>query len=109
MKINLIDDIHAMTQISNKILNKIVYISNLVICDALNELDIQGESTLDINIGLGTISLYKKDNSIWYNFKPSNSLETAIITTEVEKSSPLTHKIKLNLENKITSTYKELI
>lgn len=109
MQQNLIRDISALTAVSNKTLTKMVGIAELCVCDYLNELDIAGDEIVNINIGIGTLSLLIVEDSIQYQFTPSYQLEQQIITTIEDKNSPLVDGIETNLENKLRATYKELL
>ena len=109
MKRFLLKDISSITNINDKVINKMSQISELCICDYLDELDCINEDVLNIDIGIGTISMLIIENEIQYSFSPSNKLETMIIKTIETKENPLVNKLEINLENKINSTYKDIM
>lgn len=109
MKRYLLKDISPLTNIKDKIINKMSNISELCICDYINELDMIDEDVLNIDIGIGIISMLIVDDEIQYSFSPSESLEKMIIKTIEDKESPLVNKLEVNLENKINSTYKDIV
>ena len=109
MKRFLLKDISAITSIKDTILNKISDISELCICDYIHELGIIDEDVLQIDIGFGIVSLLVIDDEIKYSFSPSSSLEKLLIKTIENKESPMVHKLEVNLENKINSTYKDIV
>ena len=84
-------------------------ISELCICDYINELDMIDEDVLDIDIGIGVISILIIEDEIQYSFSPSTLLEKSMIKTIETKQSPLVNKLEINLENKINSTYKDIM
>lgn len=109
MQQNLIRDISALTAVSNKTLNKIVDVAELCFCDYINELDITNEDVVNIDIGIGTLSLLLMDDSMQYQFTPSYRLEQQLINTIENKISPLVNSAQSNLEHKLRTTYKELL
>ena len=109
MQQNLISDLTAITAVPTKLLNKFVYVSELCICDYMNELDMTDDDVLNLDIGIGIISFLVVDDTIQYSFAPSKKLEEKIITTIEEKSAPLIDRLENNLENKLIATYKELV
>lgn len=109
MQQNLIRDISALTAVSNKTLNKIVDVAELCFCDYINELDITNEDVVNIDIGIGTLSLLLVNDSMQYQFTPSYQLEQQLINTIESKTSPLVNSAQSNLEHKLRTTYKELL
>ena len=109
MKRYLLKDISSLTNIKDKIINKMSTISELCICDYINELDMIDEDVLDIDIGIGVISILIIEDEIQYSFSPSTLLEKSMIKTIETKQSPLINKLEINLENKINSTYKGIV
>ena len=109
MQQNLLRDISALTAVSIKTINKMSMLSEICFCDYLNELDMSGEDVVNIDIGIGTISLLVVDDTIQYQFRPSYSLENKLVRTIEDKRVPLVDTLETNLENKIQATYKELL
>jgi hypothetical protein len=109
VKQELLTDIQSLTQINIKLLNKLVAVAELVICDSINELDMMDDQILDLDIGIGTVSLLVSGNTIQYAFYPSTNLENNLIKTLEKKTNPLILSAENNLETKILNTYKELV
>ena len=109
MKRYLLKDVSSLTNINDKIIDKLSNVSKLCICDYINELDIIDEDVLNIDIGIGIISMLIVDDEIQYSFSPSESLEKTMIKTIEDKESPLINKLEVNLEKKINSTYKDIV
>lgn len=105
----LLKDVSSLTNINDKIISKLADISKLCICDYINELDIIDEDVLNVDIGIGIISMLIVDDEIQYSFSPSTILEEALIKTIEDKESPLINKLEVNLEKKINSTYKDIV
>ena len=109
MKRYLLKDVSYITNINDKIIDKLSNIAKLCICDYINELDIIDEDVLNVDIGIGIISMLIVDDEIQYSFSPSTILEEALIKTIEDKESPLINKLEVNLEKKINSTYKDIV
>lgn len=109
MKRYLTKDISGITSIKNNVIQKLNHIGELCICDYINELDMLNEDVLQIDIGIGIISILVKDDELEYSFYPSNTLEKSLIRTIEKKESPLVKLSEINLENKINSTYKDIM
>ena len=109
MKRYLLKDVSYITNINDKIIDKLPNIAKLCICDYINELDIIDEDVLNVDIGIGIISMLIVDDEIQYSFSPSESLEKTMIKTIEDKESPLINKLEVNLERKINSTYKDIV
>ena len=109
MKYNLIDDLSSLSLIKPSILNKLVDISQTCLCDYVDNLSILEESSIEIDIGIGTLNISVEDDSIKYQFKPSKKLEKNLVQTVVNGDNPLIYKIEKKLNKKILNTYKELL
>lgn len=108
MKRNLITDLSALSLIRMSILDKLIELSELCICDYIIESKIKDTDFIEINIGIGKLSILRSDESIEYRFIPSNKLEKLIIANIDSNKSLLTEKSEVGLENKLLTTYKEL-
>lgn len=109
MKQFLIPDLQALTQLNNSVFSKLIYLSELSICDDINELDMSSDNVLDLDIGIGKVYFMITEDTLQYQFTPSKSLENAIVKTLETKSNPLVKTAETNLETKIVKTYKELL
>lgn len=109
MKRYLTKDISGITSIKNNVIQKLNHVGELCICDYINELDMLNEDVLQIDIGIGTVSILVKDDELEYSFYPSKALEKSLIRTIEKKESPLVKLSEINLENKINSTYKDIM
>lgn len=109
MKQSLITDLQPLTQLSGNVFSKLIYLSELSICDDINELDMSSDNILELDIGIGKICFLITEDSLQYQFIPSKSLENSIIKTLETKSNPLVTSTETSLETKILKTYKELL
>ena len=108
MKRKLLDDISAIYSIKLSILNKLVKLAELCIGDYLVEAELSDEELLEINIGIGKLSILISNDSLEYQFIPSTKLEQLIYNSIIELKSPLVSTSEKGLEEKLISTYKEL-
>lgn len=109
MKHSLITDLQTVTQLSTSVFSKLISLSELVICDDMNELDMSSDDILELDIGIGKLQFLVSEDVLQYQFIPSKTLENAIIHTLETKTSPLMTATETSLENKILKTYKELL
>ena len=109
MERNLLDDISATTNLSNKILYRLIKSAEFCICDSINEADSTGDEILNYDVGIGVLSFLLVGGAVRYRFTPSRSFEESITKTLEEKTSPLVPTLEFNLEQKIKMTYKELL
>lgn len=106
---NLIHDLQSITQIKKFVFDKCTDIGNVVIGDYINELDLNNEQVLDIDIGIGVISMLVLEDTIKYMFTPAPELESTIITAIENKESPVVKHLEAKLNQKVMSTYKDLM
>lgn len=108
MKRKLLLDISTIYSIRATIIDKITELAEACICDYIVETKLNDDDLLEINIGIGKLSLLILKDSIEYQFIPSNKLEKLIINTVTSMKSPLINISEEGIEQKLISTYKEL-
>lgn len=84
---NAINDLGTLTKVPNKILNTLVDKLNLCIGSAVHDALLTKEETLQINIGIGILSIRLAD--MQSKFIPSKDLKAAIKRGVVEEIDPL--------------------
>lgn len=107
MKYSLIEDLSTLTTIPALNLGQLSKKAIYCICDSVDSSILKGENLVDINIGIGTLSILVDNDVIQYRFVPSNSLESNIKKTVVEGKNPLVEKAEKLLAKKIIDTYKD--
>lgn len=107
-KVDIVKDTAILTTISDKVLRKLIEKSIYCISDALAETRIQHKHVLDLDIGIGVLSLNLSNNSVQYKFVPSDVLETVVRDTYIRRINLLENTLEESLVNKVTNTYKEL-
>lgn len=107
---NIVDDISNITKVRKKILSSLNSVASDCIVDHIDDAVKQCEDIVECNIGIGTLTIDINEDCVNYYFKPSNSLERGVVSVVAygEKDT-LTRDLEDSLENKILSTYKELI
>lgn len=109
MEIKAIDLVSKLTTIPDKNLIRLQDIYELVICDAVEDSLIKGESWTRVDLNLGMLDIKFEDNNLKFRFVPSAKFEEELIDTIVNKHNCLAHAIETSLVNKITQTYKDLM
>ena len=105
----IVDDIATLTTISNNALVNLVDKIQTCICHDVYESLIEGNSTSEIDIGIGTLYIKCEESEIKYKFIPSKKLEENVSFTVKHKQSPLVYEIETSLKSRIESTYKNLL
>lgn len=89
-------------------MNKFKEISEDCICDYVLDARIKEDDLLEVDIGIGKISMLILEDGIEYMFKPSSSLEKSISKSILNNKSVLLEDVEKGLSNRLLSTYKEL-
>lgn len=109
MQINLIDDVATLTTIPieslTKLNTKVIYCIN----EAVEEMLLSKEDSVDIDLGIGKLEIYIKDDELKYYFEPSDKLNTSVINTVKNKQNTLTNRLDALLVDRVTHTYKDLL
>lgn len=107
--ISLLSDISALTGIPKLTLDKICEKGKLAIADSAVEQVMNKNPQTIIDIGIGTLYIKVEGCEIKYKFIPTKDLDNMICSAITSKSSPLVRKLDSTLNDRITSTYKELL
>ena len=108
MKQNLLVDISRISLIKASIFDKLKDIAESCICDYLYEAKILDDDLIEIDIGIGKISILILNDSLEFKFRPSMHLEKSLVKSLQKNSSVLVKEVENGLESKLLSTYKEL-
>lgn len=110
-KINIIDDMGKINNLSVDVLNKISCIESCIIADSISESPFDRDFEFDIGIGKLYIFI-ERDKSgkfIQYKFVPSSDLEDNVRKVVKGGRSPLTKTVEKSLQDKVFNTYKDLM
>lgn len=106
---NMLNDLSNLTTISEKTLSKLSEKGMYCICDCIQEALLNGDNTVQIDIGLGLIQIKIEDKTVLYRFIPSNTLEQKINETIDTGHNPLQLIVEQALIDRMTNTYKDLL
>ena len=106
--VDVIQDISKITTIPVRTLDKLVSKIDWCICDAIEESRMIGEELTKVDIGVGTLCISVKDDSIEYKFLPAPKLEKYVIDTVINKKNPMVVNLEQTFVNRITKTYKDM-
>lgn len=107
--VNVTQDVSTLTTIPDKSLNKLLSKFIYVINDAVAEARINKQSVVDLNIGLGILSLEIGQDELKYKFVPSKNLEETLKATVLEERNLLEDALETSLVEKLTTAYKDLL
>ena len=106
---SMIEDVSLLTTIPQttleKLSGKVVY----CICDSVEEATLKEDNSLALKIGIGTLRLEIKNDTVTYRFEPSKELEDSINRTIRDGKSPLENKVETTLVKKLLNTYKDFL
>lgn len=105
----LVEDLSKLTNIPIKSLNKVMDLICYCITDVVNDGAISGESSVEIDIGIGTLKIGRTENSVKYLFIPSAKLEEGVKNTIIGRENALEVAVESSLQDKLVNTYKELV
>ena len=106
---DLIKDISVLTDVSENTLNKFLPLCNYCIGHSVHESQCTHSDISEIDLGFGELHIKVESDSIKYKFIPSKELETMLVKTVTQHTSPIILKLESNLQEKIDRTYKELL
>lgn len=106
---SILTDLSAITAIPKLTLDKLIYKANLCISDNILDNLLNKNSVTSMNIGIGELIVKIQGDEIKYKFIPSKDLDQLICSTINSKKSPLETTLELSLNDRIRSTYKELL
>ena len=106
---NILKDISILSTIPEKYLKRLSSLAVYTINDAVNDAIINNNYCEDVDIGIGVITIWFKDNELKFKFKPSSELEKSLIDTIINKQNILENVLEESLVDKITNTYKDLL
>lgn len=101
------NDISKLTTIPTDEVEKVISCMNDCICYNLQEGIKNKDDFLDVDIGIGNLTLSINNDTIEYKFIPSTTLEDNIKYTFEHNCCPLVEKLESSLRNKIFGAYKE--
>ena len=116
-KSKLITDLSSVTNISDKLLEKLETISEMCVADLVVESVLNNDQITEIDIGMGSLQIYIDSPTATLKFKfiPSQKLEEEIVKIALNpkvqnrvKTSSLESNLEQGLVNKMNHLYKEL-
>ena len=108
MKSSTIQSVSTLSRVPVKTLNKLVELATLSITDDLYDAIQKSEELVEIDIGIGTLSILTRDGNIKFRFIPSAKLEENIINT-LKGQNELQEVTEQSLVDKINQLYKDLL
>lgn len=105
---DVLKDLSILTAIPYSSLQKVLLKINDIICHDIKEAYYQGEELLELDIGIGKLTLSLINDVISYAFVPSAQLEKKIIDSFNSSDDALITQLEQSVKNKIINSYKEL-
>lgn len=109
MKSNAVEDVSKLTQVSDKVLNKIVDLLRTTIAETFSESEEIGDDTTSVDIGIGELTILHKNDELRFRFNPSAKLQEDIKKILSGDRDIFVEKVENSLSQKISDLYKELL
>lgn len=105
----VIDDLEKLTNVKNSTLMNMLSCINYIILDDVIEQTSIGNDVIELDVGIGVLSIYLIDDTLEYSFKPSQKLENGLIKAINEKENPLEEKLAESINKNIYKVYKDML
>ena len=109
MEVKATELVSILTTIPEKSLIRLQDMYELVVCDAVEDSLLKGDTQTVVNLNFGELGIKFEGNELKFRFRPSAKFEEELIDTIINKRNSLTHEVEKSLVNKITQTYKDLM
>ena len=106
---NIIKDLSDLTTIPTSALTKLADRAVLCMCNCVEESILENKQLTEMDLGIGTIQVLVDGNELKYRFIPSKQLDSAMKSTVIDKSNPLTAAVEATLVRRILNTYKNYL
>ena len=106
--IDINKDVSILTNVPLKYIEKIKKCEEYSIVENISELNLENENIVDLDIGIGVLSILLDNNIIKYKFVPSSNLEEEVLSAIKYKKNILDLKLESSLCQKIEQTYRDL-
>ena len=107
--IYILDDVEKLTGVKASVLAKIITCINYAIIDNIFEEIYSGKDCVEIDIGVGILSIFIADDEVHYSFRPTQELETGIIRAVNDKENALEEKLSSSINSHVYKTYKDML
>ena len=104
-----IKDLSQLTSLPYISIKKILSLLNDIMSHSFKEMLQDHETSVSVDIGIGTLTLFYVNDSIGYKFIPSYELETKLIKATNNKEDDLVLSIEKSLTDRLINSYKELL
>ena len=106
---SLINDLNNLTNIPEKILEKLSDNVMFSILQSLQEMLIKKETLCEVDMSIGNLLISLEDDNIKFKFIPSKKLEKEIIKTIESGENSMKELLTKNMVATLEKTYKELL
>ena len=106
---NLSSDLSTLSTMQENDIQKLVYLSKLIISHNIYEDIILHNDISEIDIGIGKLLIKLNSDEVEYKFIPHKDMEKIIITTITKDKDYLESAIENKIYTKIKSAYKDLL
>ena len=103
------EGLSKLTTIDPKALDRLIDLGECVIVDSILEGIESRENPVEIDVGIGTLTVQILDDSVRYRFSPSAKFGDDVGNAIRHGANPLDKKVESTLVDKFINTYKDLL
>jgi hypothetical protein len=109
MTVDLMERLSKITTIPSATFDKLSDIITCLVSDAVEECILAKDDKCEMNVGIGTLTIFLSENEIKYKFVPNAKFEESLTNTVVNGQNLLTVTVEDVLKERLTHIYKDLI
>ena len=106
---NLSKDLSTLASVDRRVFDKLIQNANFCICDYLENSALNNEDLCEVDIGIGILKIKLGDDSVRYQFIPSQQLESDIVSTLENQQNFLVASIDSTLVGRLNRLYDNLL
>lgn len=103
------EGLSKLTTIDTKALDRLIDLGECVIVDGILEGIESKENPVEIDVGIGTLTVQIMDDSVRYRFSPSAKFGDDVGNAIRHGANPLDKRVESALVDKFMNTYKDLL
>lgn len=103
------EGLSKLTTIDTKALDRLIDLGECVIVDSILEGMATKESPIEVDVGIGTLTVQILDDSVRYRFSPSAKFGDDVGNAIRHGANPLDKRVESALVDKFINTYKDLL
>lgn len=106
---NVVENLSKITTIPPKCITSLFNKEAYCIVDFIHEDTLSNVTLTEIDIGIGTLSIYHDNSDLKYRFSPNKAFNESVIKAAKGELNLMESAMEKTLVDKIVNTYKDLL